>query len=160
MVQAPRTQVPSCRVLLRTRRSCSIPVGHRHIGRLVSFVSLPSVKAKRPTSDHTRTGFNAACELVGLLFSLNAYDEIAWFLRQGHFMRVSDVEGAYTLLPFHPSCWPFMFFRYFESPTSDAEHLYVNVCGDFGTAGLPGVFKIFFVDVVVKSLGICTRNCS
>lgn len=121
------------------------------VDKAIEFVDgLPSVKAKRPTSDHTRTGFNAACELVGLLFSLNAYDEIAWFLRQGHFMRVSDVEGAYTLLPFHPSCWPFMFFRYFESPTSDAEHLYVNVCGDFGTAGLPGVFKIFFVDVVVK----------
>ena len=49
----------------------------------------------RPTDDHTRTGFNAASSLDFLRHSLDTYNEIAWFLRQDYFMRVSDVDAAF-----------------------------------------------------------------
>ena len=53
----------------------------------------------RPTSDHTKTGFNAATVLGLLGHSLNTYKEVEWLLRQGYFMRVSDVEDAFMLVP-------------------------------------------------------------
>ena len=104
--------------------------------------------AFRPTDDHTRTGLNAATDLTGLAHSLTAYSDIARFLKHNFFMRVSDVDAAFPLLPFHPSLWQFMYFRFFPSDSCDHLHLYAHVCGDFGTAGMPGVFKRFF-DVVV-----------
>ena len=36
---------------------------------------------KRPTDDHTRTGFNAASDLSFLRHTLNAYEEVAAFLQ-------------------------------------------------------------------------------
>ena len=105
----------------------------------------------RPTDDHTRTGLNAATSLEGLRHSLDAYSEISWFMQLDHFMRVSDVEGAFTLLPLHPSVWPYFMFRFFADQAADAAlHLFMHVCGDFGAAGMPGTFKIFFVDVIVQ----------
>ena len=103
----------------------------------------------RPIDDHSRTGLNAASSLEGLRHSLNAYTEISWFLQLDHFMRVSDVEGAFTILPLHPDVWPFFMFRFF-SDSSAALQLFMHVCGDFGAAGMPGTFKLFFVDVVVQ----------
>jgi hypothetical protein len=110
----------------------------------------PDIKAKRPTSDHTRTGLNAATDMTYLSHLVDTYRELEWFLQLGYFMRVSDVDAAFPMLPFAPILWPFTLFRYFPSPSSEALHLYLNVCGDFGTAGMPGTFKIFFVDVVVQ----------
>ena len=93
----------------------------------------------RPIDDHSRTGLNAASSLEGLRHSLNAYTEISWFLQLDHFMRVSDVEGAFTILPLHPDVWPFFMFRFF-SDSSAALQLFMHVCGDFGAAGMPGTF--------------------
>ena len=104
----------------------------------------------RPCSDHTRTGLNAATDLSFLQHSLDTYKEIAWFLKQDYFMRVSDVEQAFLLLPLHPDLWPFFLFRFFATDSSNHLSLFAHVCGDFGAAGMPGVFKIFFVDVVVN----------
>ena len=101
----------------------------------------------RPTSDHTRTGLNAATDLGFLKHSLDAYNEIAWFLQLDYFMRVSDVEAAFPLLPLHPDVWPFFMFRFFADQGSSL-HLFMHVCGDFGAAGMPGTFKIFFADVL------------
>ena len=116
----------------------------------------------RCTDDHTRTGLNAVTSLEGLLHSLNAVNEIAWFLKQGYYMHVSDVDGAFTVLPFHPDLWPFMFFR-FRSPDSvGPPHLFCHLTGDFGTRGMPGVFKIFFVDVLMnmaRSAMVLTLPC-
>ena len=102
----------------------------------------------RPTDDHSRTGLNAATSLDFLRHSLTAYEDIAWFLAQDYFMRVSDVEAAFPLLPLHPDVWPFFLFRFFAD-ASNCMHLFVHVTGDFGAAGMPGVFKKFFSDVVV-----------
>ena len=80
----------------------------------------------RPTDDHTRTGLNAATSLEGLRHSLDAYSEISWFMQLDHFMRVSDVEGAFTLLPLHPSVWPYFMFRFFADQAADAAlHLFM-----------------------------------
>ena len=102
----------------------------------------------RPTSDHTRTGLNAASDLSFLRHALNTYDEVAWFLRQDYFMRVSDVDAAFPMLPLHPDLWPFFLFRFFID-RSDSSHLLCHLFGDFGTAGMPGTFKKFLVDVVL-----------
>lgn len=103
----------------------------------------------RPVDDHSRTGFNDASDLSFLGHTLNTYSEIAWFLQQGFFMRVSDVEAAFPMLPWHPDVWPFMLFK-IRGERSEPATLYAHVTGDFGTSGMPGVFKIFFVDVVVQ----------
>ena len=63
---------------------------------------------KRPTSDHTRTGLNAATEMERLRHSLNTYQEVAWLLRQNYFMYVSDVEDAFLLIPLAPWLWFFL----------------------------------------------------
>ena len=102
----------------------------------------------RPTDDHTRTGLNAATDLEGLRHKLDASSEIAWFLQLDYFMRVSDVDGAFTLLPLHPDVWPFFLFKFFADSKATVETLFCHVMGDFGQAGMPGVFKIFLVDVV------------
>ena len=100
----------------------------------------------RPTDDHTRTGINAASNLDNLRHGLTAYEDIANWLKQQFFMRVSDVDNAFPLLPLHPDVIPFFFFRW----TIGSElRLLVHTHGDFGAAGMPGAFKIFFADVVV-----------
>ena len=104
----------------------------------------------RPCTDHTRTGFNAATSLDFLGHSLDTYNEVARFLKSDYFMHVSDVDAAFPMLPFHWSLWPFLMFRFFASDDTEAMTLYMHVCGDFGTRGMPGVFKIFFSDVVVN----------
>ena len=75
---------PQLAEALRTiyRATCIFPMG---------AVAKPLEPTElRPTSDHTRTGLNAATDLEGLRHSLNAYSEIAWFLQLDHFMRVSE----------------------------------------------------------------------
>ena len=115
----------------------------------------------RPTDDHTRTGVNAATDMAELRHTLNAYQEVAEFLRPGYFMRVSDVEAAFPLLPLSPYLWPFFAFRFFAQPTDPFQSLFVHLCADFGAAGTPGTFKIFFVEVVVnmaRALKVLTLN--
>lgn len=99
----------------------------------------------RPTSDHSRTGLNAATSLVPLRHALTAYKDVAAFLRRGHFMYVFDVEAAFPMLPIRPDLWPFFMCRFFTNPWDSHQSLFVHVTGDFGAAGLPGTFKIFLV---------------
>ena len=105
---------------------------------------------KRATDDHTRTGVNAATDMRGLRYSLNTYYEIAAFLKSGYFMRVSDVDAAYPILPLRSSIWPFMLFRFRSLlQPGGAPHAYAHIFADFGTAGAPGTFKLFFEDTVL-----------
>ena len=105
---------------------------------------------KRATDDHTRTGVNAATDMRGLRYSLNTYCEIAAFLKSGYFMRVSDVDSAYPILPLRSSIWPFMLFRFCSMLLpGGAQHAYAHIFADFGTAGAPGTFKLFFEDTVL-----------
>ena len=46
-----------------------------------------------------------------------------------------------------------------DDSVDSAMFLYMHICGDFGTSGFPGTFKIFFTDVVVnmaRSMAILT----
>lgn len=103
----------------------------------------------RPTSDHTRSGLNRATDLEFFRHALTAYKDVAAWLRRGCFMSVTDVEAAFPMLPLHPALWPYFMFLFFADDSCDALSLFVHVTGDFGAAGLPGTFKIFFVDAVV-----------
>lgn len=108
--------------------------------------------AYRPVSDHSRSGLNGAvdeAEMEALRHQVNSYSEVAWFLRQDYFMRVSDVDSAFSLLPIHWSLWPFFLCRFRLRVGGDVR-LLMHVGGDFGAAGMPGTFKRFFVDVVVQ----------
>ena len=104
----------------------------------------------RPTDDHTKTGINEATVMGILGHSLNTYKEVAWFLQQGYFMRVSDVKNAFLLLPLHPKIWLFMLFRWSLGGPKEEENLLFHIFGDFGTRGMPGTFQLFLVRVVVQ----------
>ena len=104
----------------------------------------------RPTSDHTKTGFNAATVLGILGHSLNTYKEVEWLLKQDYFMRVSDVEDAFMLIPLHPDVWLYMLFRWSIEGPDAPEQLLMHLFGDFGTRGMPGTFQLFLVRVVVQ----------
>ena len=104
----------------------------------------------RPTDDHTRTGLNAATDMTFLGHTLDTLERIAQQLLPGYAMHVSDVEAAFPTLPWAPWLWPMFFHRFTRRDDPSALHLYAHVNGDFGTRGLPGAFKIFFVDVVVN----------
>ena len=86
--------------------------------------------------------------MKGLRYSLNTYRQIAEGFLKNFYMRVSDVKGAFPILPLHPGIWPFFFFRFYKNGNVHARHLYLHLFADFGAAGTPGTFKIFF-DVVV-----------
>ena len=64
-------------------------------------------------------------------------------------MYVTDVESAFPMLPLAPWLWPFFLHRFYPKGGNDL-HLYAHLQGDFGTRGMPGVFKVFFVDVLVQ----------
>ena len=53
------------------------------------------------------------------------------------------------MLPFAPWVWPFLLHR-FHRDEGAGQHLFGHLNGDFGTRGMPGTFKIFFVDVVLN----------
>jgi hypothetical protein len=105
----------------------------------------------RPVSDHTKSGLKAATDRESLRHTLRTYDEIAEFLKVGYSMRMMDVEGAFPLLPLAPMLWPFfMLWWYGVWDGSEQEmFLYVHLTADFGAAGVPGTWKVFFTDVIV-----------
>lgn len=103
----------------------------------------------RPTSDHTRTGLNAATVMGILEHSLDAYRQVCWFLKKGYFMYVSDVADAFLNVPLAPFVWYFMLFKW-RLPDARSDHLFAHLFGDFGTKGLPGTWKIILVDVIVQ----------
>ena len=107
----------------------------------------------RPTSDHTRTGVNAATILGLLGHSLDAYKQLEHLLHRGAWMTVADVDDAFSYIPLAPWLWAYMIFRWFDcDDDSDADDLYayVNLFADFGTRGAPGTFKVILVDVFVQ----------
>ena len=65
-------------------------------------------------------------------------------------MRVSDVADAFPNLPLHPDVWQYCLFRFFGSAGSDALQCYVHLMADFGAAGCPGTFHLFYVRGVVQ----------
>ena len=83
--------------------SCIFPLGAAAKALLPG--QTPDQLEWRPTSDHTRTGLNAATDMTGLRFALTALEEISWFFSTDHFMRVSDVADAFPNLPLHPDVW-------------------------------------------------------
>ena len=108
----------------------------------------------RPVSDHTKSGFNGAC--LGDIYThvLNTHKEVTHFLKSGYVMLVSDVDGAFPILPLAPSVWPYMLFlvTLFAARNGARRrlHLCCNVFADFGTRFAPGAFYIFFVKVVLQ----------
>ena len=111
----------------------------------------------RPATDHGITTLNDATDMEGLSYELTAHEEIRHFLKTGHVMHVSDVDAAFPILALCPWLWPFFFVRFFSA--SDALHLYAHTFADFGTRGMPGAFKLFFVDVflgMARAVGVLT----
>ena len=107
----------------------------------------------RPVSDHSRTGMKKATDMTFLRHSIHAYDELEEGLEYGYYLRVGDVDAAFPLLPLAPILWPFFLFQWFDLDLDDdapgePSQLFAHVTGDFGAAGLPGTFKIFFSDCV------------
>lgn len=115
--------------------------------------------AVRPFSDHSATGFNAACDMTQVEHTLNTYEEIAEELKDGYFMRVEDVDSAFPILPLHPKVWKYMYVWWFDvdiplEQQSKPNTLYVHVFADFGTGPLPGIWDKFFR--VCKAMAIYT----
>ena len=50
------------------------------------------------------------------------------------------------MLPWTPWVWPFLLHRHYRE---GQRRLFAHVNGDFGTAGFPGVFHMFFVNVLI-----------
>ena len=105
--------------------------------------------AVRPFSDHTKTGFNAACDMTEVAHTLDTYNEISAELKPGYFMRVEDIDGAFPILPLHPKVWKYMYVWWFDvdRPLRDQPRpntLYMHVFADFGTGPLPGIWDKFF----------------
>jgi hypothetical protein len=108
--------------------------------------------AARPVDDHTRTLLNMASDLSGLRFGLKTHKEVAAIFFKFFSMSVKDVSDAFPLIPLHPSLWPFMLFQWFsvaENAVPTDWCLYVHIFAGFGMAGLPGVWKILFQDVLL-----------
>ena len=104
----------------------------------------------RPASDHTKTGLNAATVLGILRHAITAAKDVAWMLKTGYFMYVSDVEAAFPMLPLAPWLWWFMLHRVVLPSNRGRDTLCMHTFGDFGTRGMPGTFYIFYVKVVVQ----------
>ena len=104
----------------------------------------------RPASDHTKTGLNAATVLGILKHSLTAQKDVAWLLKTGYFMYVSDVEAAFPMLPLAPWLWWFMLHRVVLPSNRGRDTLCMHTHGDFGAKGMPGTFYIFYVKVVLQ----------
>ena len=105
----------------------------------------------RPFGDHTKSRLNEAAR--PWKHSLDALNELKRKLSRGRYMRMSDIDGAFTLLPLVPWLWPFMLFLWYDidlpldrQPTADT--LYVHVFADFGTVGCPLEWFEFFSTVL------------
>ena len=68
-------------------------------------------------------------------------------------MRMSDIDGAFTLLALMPWLWPYMLFVWFDvdEPLEGQVHagvLYCHLSADFGTVGCPLAWFEFFTTVL------------
>ena len=109
--------------------------------------------ASRPVDDHTRTLLNLATDLSGLRHSCRTQKEVAALFFKFFSMAVKDVSDAFPLIPLHPDLWPFMLFQWFDVMAVGGDEpdwcLFVHLFAGFGMAGLPGVWKILFQDVLL-----------
>ena len=120
----------------------------------------------RPVSDHTKSGFNAAVDLTRVAHTVDTYNEIARDLKPGYVMRIEDVDGAFPVLPFHPSIWKYMYVHWYDvdvplEEQSEPNTLYVHVFGDFGAAPMPGAWEKFFrcIKAMAVVAGILKHPC-
>lgn len=101
----------------------------------------------RPFGDHTKSRLNEAGRPWS--HSLKALDELKRKLTRNKFMRMSDIDGAFTILPLVPWLWKYMLFMWFDVDTplhgqAVADTLYVHLFADFGTVGCPLEWFEFF----------------
>jgi hypothetical protein len=105
----------------------------------------------RPFGDHTRSGLNAFSYPGS--FSLKALEWIIQKLSKGRFMRVADVDGAFTLMGLRPELWPYFMFVWFDvglplTQQVEQNTLYMHLHSDFGSAGAPEEWGILFDTVL------------
>ena len=103
----------------------------------------------RPVSDHSKSGLNACCDLTHLKHTYDTYNDIAMHLLKGYFMHVSDVKDAFPTLPLAPWLWPFYMCRFFINDDDSVLWVIMHLFADFGGAGWPGEFHLFFSKVIV-----------
>ena len=101
----------------------------------------------RPFGDHTKSRLNEAAR--PWKHSLDALNELKRKLHRGQFMRMSDIDGAFTLLPLVPWLWKYMLFVWFDvdvplDEQEDTTILYAHIFADFGTTGCPLEWFEFF----------------
>jgi hypothetical protein len=101
----------------------------------------------RPFGDHTRSRLNEAARPGK--HSLTALKELGRLLTRGKFMRMSDIDGAFTLLPLVPWLWKYMLFMWYDvdlplEKQTEANVLYCHLFADFGTVGCPDEWFEFF----------------
>ena len=105
----------------------------------------------RPFGDHTKSRLNEAAR--PWKHSLDALNELKRKMTRGKFMRMSDIDGAFTLLALVPWLWPYMLFIWFDvdiplDRQKTAGVLYVHLFADFGTVGCPLAWFEFFTTVL------------
>ena len=120
----------------------------------------------RPATDHTATTLNDATDDTGLRHELQGHREISHFLQCGFVMTCADVDSAFPMLALAPWLWPFFAVRFRLGELRDGEwgsvgrdRLLIHLFADFGARGMPGVFKLFFKDVLLgmaRSLNVLT----
>ena len=92
----------------------------------------------RPFSDHSKTGMKDATDQELFRHTLTALKDIARFLKHMFYMRVSDVDAAFPLLPIAPRLWRFMLFIWFDvQPGDEASTLTWLTCMCAETLGAP-----------------------
>ena len=105
----------------------------------------------RPFGDHTKSRLNEAGR--PWKHSLDALNELKRKLSRNRFLRMSDIDGAFTLLPLVPWLWPYMLFLWFDvdlrpEQQLEANVLYCHLFADFGTVGCPLEWFEFFTVVL------------
>ena len=105
----------------------------------------------RPFGDHTKSRLNEAGR--PWKHSLDALNELKRKLSRNRFLRMSDIDGGFTLLPLVPWLWPYMLFLWFDvdlppEQQLEANVLYCHLFADFGTVGCPLEWFEFFTVVL------------
>ena len=105
----------------------------------------------RPFGDHTKSRLNEAGR--PWKHSIDALNELKRKLSRSKWVRMTDIDGAFTLLPLVPWLWPYMLFVWFDvdAPLGQqkvADVLYVHLFADFGTTGCPLEWFEFFTVVL------------
>ena len=148
---AIRARVDAGRTLIlgtfERRELEDLPVASASIFPLLAIPKPHEPGVWRPLGDHTKSQLNTFSRPGK--FSLKVLEWIVRKLSRGMYMRVTDIDGAFTLMGLHPDLWPFFLFLWFDVRLPRAEQhrqniLYVHVFSDFGSAGAPEEWGILF----------------